>query len=144
MCSLVSNFGTRLVHISWKRSLLYMISNAEPWLIYIWVATSSMTTHQFIKIMVRTRSMLLSVVDVDGHPAPSLCITLTQPFLNFSIDLYTHCCGKTLCWKPSMDFCPLHTFDPQKPNHWLLLFFDAKREWSRHVNLTRTETELTP
>jgi len=37
--------------------------------------------------------MLLSVVAV--HLAPS-CVTLVRPFFNFSIHLYTLCCGKTL------------------------------------------------
>jgi len=39
---------------------------------------------------------MLSVVAVDGRPAPSSRVTLVRPFLNFFIHLYTLRCGKTL------------------------------------------------
>ena len=37
------------------------------------------------RTMSRTRSMLLSDVAVDRRPAPSSCVTLVRPFLNFPI-----------------------------------------------------------
>jgi hypothetical protein len=51
-------------------------------------------THRFSWIMVWASSTLLSVMDVDGHPALISSFTLVHPCWNFSIHLYTLRHGK--------------------------------------------------
>ena len=96
LCSTVSCFGIHLALTVWKPSLLWMISQAEPWIMYRWFATSPTVSCLSNRTMSCMCSMLSSVVAVDGRLDPSSCVTLMWSFLNCSIHSQTLCCGKTL------------------------------------------------
>jgi hypothetical protein len=58
--------------------------------------TSSVVTYLFATIIIRTCSMMSSEADVQGHPDLASSFTVVDPFLNFSVHLFTLLQGNTM------------------------------------------------
>ena len=133
LCTSVKCFGTHLAHIFMKPKFVVhhfvgrTMSNLQNMCHFI-------NSHSSNRTMSRARSVLSSLMTIDGRPAPLSCVIFVRPFFFFSffnpfvdttLRQYT---VPVLCRKYLMDCGPWYTFRPQKPDHRTLLFFGAHRK----------------
>ena len=117
LCTSVTCIATHLAQTLWNPSLLCIIPLAEPWLIFRTCATSSVVTRLSNRTMSHTRSILCSVMALDGRPAPLSCVIFVRSFLYFQ-SICRHSVPAIHCFRIlPKDFDRLwhwYTFRPQK------------------------------